>query len=85
MVCDLAIDQLQETLAHRGRRNEQFLVISLVGVTGEKMKQVNDVGRDSRIASKQAQVGIELGRPHVVVPSSDVRVAAQLILVLSYH
>src|SRR6185503_5376222 len=74
---DLALDEVDETLAEVVWRDEQSPEGPLPRKTGEDVEQVGDIGADLGPCGEEAQVHVQARRLRVVVPRPDMDVAAQ--------
>ena len=77
LILRFAGNQFDEAFAHARRRDQQFVEMRRYGVARQMMEQVDDVGRQCRIAGQQADVRVQARRAYVIVAGADVRVAAQ--------
>ena len=78
-------DQIDATLSQIDGRNQQRTIAGALGIGGEEVKYAVDGRGHFRIGGQQAQVGV-IGRgDRVVVPRSQMRVEARLVVRIFAH
>jgi len=83
VVLDLAVDALDESRAHRVRRDEEAAVLRLHRVARQHVEQTRDVLADLGVGGEEADVLVQARGLRVVVARADVDVAAQLVAVVA--
>src|SRR3546814_4558368 len=70
-VADLVLDELQQLLAQRQRREGDLLHGFRRGVAGHVVEQPGGVAPQRRVAGEERDVGIDLGGHRMVVAGSE--------------
>ncbi len=79
---DLALDALQQRALHDVRRGEDLAIGADRPATGGQIvEQLGEVAADLWIAGQKTEVGIQSGRPGVVVAGADVGVAPEAVVI----
>src|ERR687889_581490 len=73
----LPAHQLDEPLTHSQGGDEQFLVLLLLGVASQVVKEIRAILNQSRVVGKVGEVRVEPGGRRVVVAGAEVDVASQ--------
>ena len=73
-----AVDEGHAFFGHVARGDEQRLVMALLGICGEEIENVLDGGRNIVVGGEQAEVGVKAGGGRIVIPGSEMNVAANL-------
>src|SRR5690625_924091 len=83
LIGNLDADQLLETAPHVARGDDERLILLLRCVSGDEMKQVDEVGAYILLCRKVTEIRIETRRDRIVVAGSDVAVCTRAFLFLT--